>query len=321
MRPSQSHSLIAYSDTMRSILKKVDKIASSDSFVLIVGETGVGKELFADYIHRTSPRARNPLVKVGLAAIPGELLESELFGHEKGAFTSATSSKKGLFEIADTGTIFLDDIDDVPLPVQTKLLRVLESGKLMRVGATGEIPIEVRVVSSSKVDLKTLVENGMFRMDLFYRLNVIPIQIPPLRERPDDIPMLLNHFLKKCAPDKEITISSDAFQALVSYSWPGNVRELRNIIERITVFVENEIKITDLPEEISTGETIDQMVQSCSKCLKNNQMTFEEVVSCLEAKLILNTLTETNGVISHAARKLKMNFSTLHYKMRKHNIL
>lgn len=320
MISNQSLSLIAYSEKMRSILNQVDKIASSDRFVLLMGETGVGKELFAEYIHRTSPRSQQPLVKVGLATVPTELLESELFGHEKGAFTSASSSKKGLFEIADGGTIFLDDIDDVPLSVQTKLLRVLESGKLLRIGSTEEIPVNVRVITASKVDLMTLVNGGAFRVDLYYRLNVIPIEIPPLRERSDDIPLLLNHFLKKSAPDRRITISPDALQALVNYPWPGNVRELRNIIERITIFVDSEITFSDLPAEIRAIEPIERLVQKCSQCLTNTEMTFDEVVSCLEYNLIQNTLAETNGVISQAAKKLRMNFSTLHYKIKKYDI-
>lgn len=320
MRASQSHSLIAYSETMRTILDRVDKIASSDSSVLLVGETGVGKELFAEYIHRTSARSQNPLVKVGLATIPNELLESELFGHEKGAFTSASNSKKGLFAVADTGTIFLDDVDDVSLPVQSKLLRVLESGKLMRVGGTEEILINVRVVSASKVDLKTLVKNGTFRADLFYRLNVIPIGIPPLRDRPDDIPLLIDQFLKHFLPANEITVSREALHAFMNYSWPGNVRELRNIIERIIVFADSEIKITDLPDEMQTHDPLEVIIQNCSNCIKNKEMSFEDVVSCLEANLIRKTLAETDGVISRAARNLKMNFSTLHYKMKKYNI-
>ncbi len=320
MRANHSHSFIAYSEKMRSLLDRVDKIASSDSFVLLVGETGVGKELFAEYIHRTSPRSLNPLVKVGLATIPKELLESELFGHEKGAFTSASNSKQGLFAVADTGTIFLDDVDDVSLSVQSKLLRVLESGKLMRVGGTEEIPINVRVVSASKVNLKTLVKNGTFRADLFYRLNVIPIEIPPLRDRPDDIPLLIDHFLKHFSPEREITISREALHAFMNYSWPGNVRELRNIIERIIVFADSEIKITALPDELQTHDPLEVMVQNCCNCIKNKEMSFEDVVSCLESNLIRKTLAETDGVISRAARNLKMNFSTLHYKMKKYDI-
>lgn len=195
MKKHHSLTLITKNELMREILSRIDKIVDSDSSVLLIGETGVGKEIFAEYIHRTSNRGQNPFVKIGLSALPVDLLESELFGYEKGAFTSASNEKKGLFEIADTGSIFLDDIDDVPLQIQTKLLRVLESRELMRIGSTSPIPIDVRLITASKVDLKELVNRGIFRPDLFYRINVVPINVPPLRERRDDIPALVDYFL------------------------------------------------------------------------------------------------------------------------------
>ena len=225
MNGQKSLTLITKNETMREILSSVDKIVDSDSSVLLIGETGVGKEIFAEYIHRTSNRAENPFVKIGLSALPVDLLESELFGYEKGAFTSAATEKKGLFEIADSGSIFLDDIDDVPLQIQTKLLRVLESRELMRIGGTTPIPIDVRLITASKVDLKELVNRGIFRSDLFYRINVVPVNVPPLRERRDDIPALVEYFLKHFQPEKNLGISPEALKILINYSWPGNVRE------------------------------------------------------------------------------------------------
>ena len=246
-----SLSLITRNETLRSILARVDTIAASDSSVLLIGETGVGKELFAEYIHRTSSRAERPLVKVGLAALPHELLETELFGHEKGAFTSALNEKKGLFELSDRGTIFLDDIDDFPLALQSKLLRVLESHEVMRVGGTTPIPVDIRLITATKVDLKELVNRGIFRADLYYRINVVPISIPPLRERRDDIPLLIEHFLRRFAPDKQLVPAEDALRAMVSYSWPGNVRELRNVVQRMA-----SIRLTTLGAASVAGATI-----------------------------------------------------------------
>ena len=205
-----SIALIASTDSMREILARVETIARSDSSVLLIGETGVGKELFAEFIHRASPRSQQPFVKVGLSALPHELLESELFGHERGAFTSASSEKKGLFELANTGSIFLDDIDDFPLALQSKLLRVLESQELMRVGGGTPIAVDVRLITATKVDLRELVDSGRFRSDLYYRINVVPVTIPPLRERPGDILPLAEFFLKRYAPQRSFSFPPDA---------------------------------------------------------------------------------------------------------------
>jgi transcriptional regulator with PAS, ATPase and Fis domain len=214
MNLTNSLTLITQNEVMRGILSRIDKIVDSDSSILLIGETGVGKEIFAEYIHRTSARSQKPFVKIALSALPADLLESELFGHERGSFTSANTEKKGLLEIANYGSIFLDDIDDVPLQIQTKLLRVLESRELMRIGGTKPIPIDVRLITASKVDLKELVNRGIFRADLFYRINVMPIIIPPLRERRDDIPPLVEYFLKHYKPEKVLTPSPSALRAL-----------------------------------------------------------------------------------------------------------
>jgi transcriptional regulator with PAS, ATPase and Fis domain len=312
--------LIARNEKMREILTRVDKIVSSDSSVLLIGETGVGKEIFAEYIHQTSERAQNPFVKIGLSALPVDLLESELFGHEKGAYTTAMSEKKGLFEIANTGSIFLDDIDDVPLSIQTKLLRVLESRELMRVGSTTPIPIDVRLITASKVDLKNLVERGIFRADLFYRINVVPINIPPLRERTDDIPTLIEHFLKKYSRNRTINVSIPALKAFLSYSWPGNVRELKNVIQRLSLFVGNEIMLDDLPQEVKTGNPVDFLIKACNKCYLEDSMNFDQIVKCLEHNLINASLNKSNGNQSQAAKTLGLSLSTFRDKMKKYGI-
>jgi DNA-binding NtrC family response regulator len=303
---------------MRAILARVDTIARSDTSVLLIGETGVGKELFADYIHRVSPRGDGPFVKIALSAMPHDLLESELFGHERGAFTSAVTEKKGLFELAHTGTLFLDDIDDVPLPVQVKLLRVLESQQVMRVGGHSPIAVDVRLVTASKVDLKELVNRHLFRADLFYRINVCPVEIPPLRERREDIPLLVQHFLRRFAPGKALTVAPDAERALTAYDWPGNVRELRNIVQRLALFSDGEVCAGDLPPEIRDGHAVALLVKACTRCLIDESLTFSQVVACLETNLLRQALDEAGGNRSQAARILGMNLSTLRDKLRKY---
>jgi DNA-binding NtrC family response regulator len=320
MLPAQSLAIVTDSPRMRAILARVDTIARSDTAALLVGETGVGKELFADYIHRRSPRAVGPLVKVALSAMPHDLLESELFGHERGAFTSAVSDKRGLFELAHTGTLFLDDIDDVPLPVQVKLLRVLESQQVMRVGGHAPIPIDVRLVTASKANLKELVDRGLFRADLFYRINVCPVEIPPLRERRTDVPLLVGHFLKRFAPDRPLVLSAAAERALVKYDWPGNVRELRNVTQRLALFAEGEIGPEDLPPEVRDGHAVALLIKACTRCLVEESLTYSEVVACLETNLLRQALAEAGGNRSQAARALGLSGSTLRDKLRKHGL-
>ncbi|MEJ2543154.1 MAG: sigma-54 dependent transcriptional regulator [Calditrichaceae bacterium] len=313
--------IVTNNSKLRDILKKIDKIADSNSSVLLVGETGVGKEIFADYIHRTSTRKDKPFVKVGLSALPPDLLESELFGHEKGAFTSAHSEKKGLFEIAHTGSIFLDDIDDVPMAIQSKLLRVLESKELMRIGGTNPIPIDVRLITASKVDLKLLIEKNKFRSDLYYRINVVPFYIPPLRERREDIPLLVDHFLRHYASDANIKISNGAKQSLIAYHWPGNIRELRNVVQRLSLFSDKEIKLQDLSLEIRHADGLGDLMKACDHCFCENSMGFDQVIACLEVNLLKKALRETNGNQSHAAKVLKMSLSTFRDKLKKYKIL
>ena len=305
---------------MRTIISRIDAISASDSSVLLIGETGVGKELVAEYIHRTSVRSANPLVKVGLAALPPDLLETELFGHAKGAYTSALSEKKGLFELAHTGSIFLDDIDDFPLLLQSKLLRVLESRELMRVGGTVSVPVDVRLITASKVDLKELVNRGLFRADLYYRINVVPVVIPPLRQRAGDIPLLVDHFLRRFSTGGIPGVDEDAMKALVRYSWPGNIRELRNTIQRITLFVKGSITLADLPLEIREEDPRELMMKACNRCFSEDRMSFDDVVACLETNLIRRALKESMGNRTHAARLLGMNLSTLRDKLKKYRL-
>jgi two-component system, NtrC family, response regulator PilR len=320
MQVLQTVSLIARSEIMRSILLRIDTVAASDSSVLLIGETGVGKELIAEYIHRTSPRSEKPFVKVGLSALPPELLESELFGHEKGAYTSAASEKKGLFELANTGSIFLDDIDDFPLNLQTKLLRVLESREVKRVGDTASIPIDVRLITATKVDLKELVERGMFRSDLYYRINVVPIVIPPLRDRREDIPPIVEHFIRRYAPDRDLSVAGAAMRMLENYSWPGNVRELRNVVQRIALFAKGGVDCNDLPPEIRDHAPLDVVVKACRRCFAEEHMSFDQVMNCLEVNLLRDVLQQSHGNRTQAAKALNMSLSTLRDKLKKHHL-
>ena len=320
MSINKSFTLIARNEKVRELISKIDKIVDSNGSVLLTGETGVGKEIFAEYIHRTSNRANKPFVKLSLSAMPAELLESELFGHDKGAYTSAVAEKKGLFEIADTGSIFLDDIDDVPLKIQKKLLRVLESREIQRVGGTRTKNIDVRLITASKIDLKELVDKGIFRSDLFYRINVVPFEIPPLRERRDDIEPLIEYFIRHFDSNRKITLSADALKAFINYSWPGNVRELKNHIQRILLFVSEEIRLSDLPVELRSDNPFEHILKACNNCYSEGEMNFEQVIKCLEHNLIEKALTKTEWNQSKAAKNLGLSLSTFRDKLKKHNI-
>ena len=309
--------LVTQSERMRAILDRVRTIAASDTSVLLVGETGVGKELFADYIHRASPRSDRPFVKISLSAMPHDLLESELFGHERGAFTNAFADKRGLFELAHTGSFFLDDIDDVAPAVQVKLLRVLETQQVMRVGGNAPIAVDVRLITASKLDLEQMVARHLFRADLFYRINVCPVQIPPLRERREDVPLLAAHFLRRFAPEKALTLAPEARQALSRYDWPGNVRELRNVMQQLALFAHDEIRRTDLPAEIAGDGHVERLVRACGRCMVEGQMSYSDIVACLETNLLRQALADAGGNRSHAARALGLSLSTLRDKLHK----
>ncbi len=305
---------------MQELLNQVDIAAGSDSSMLLVGETGVGKELFAEYIHKKSDRIQMPFVKVGLASLPAELLESELFGHEKGAYTGAGAEKKGLFELAEGGSIFLDDIDDFPIHLQSKLLRVLESRELMRVGGTASIPVNVRVICASKIDLKLLVDKNLFRSDLYYRINVVPVNIPPLRARREDIPLLVHHFLRRFITDRIVEVVPEAMHILESYDWPGNIRELRNVVQRMAIFANGSITPKSLPTEIHSAGTLESIMKACNRCLVEEKMTFDEVVNCLEMNLVKQALLKAEGNRSQAAKALNLSPSTFRDKLKKFNL-
>jgi DNA-binding NtrC family response regulator len=320
MQGTQAISIITRNKKMKEILKFAAKAAVSDSPVLLVGETGVGKEIFADYIHRISPRSKNSIVKIGLSAMPPDLMASELFGHEKGAYTSAVNSKPGLFEMANGGTVFLDDIDDVPCEIQGKLLRVLESQELIRIGGTETRSIDIRLISSSKVDLNDLVKAEMFRSDLQYRINVVKIEIPPLRERLDDIELLANHFIKRYAPNRQLTMKMEALTCLENYRWPGNIRELRNVIQRAAVFAQNEITLKDIPSEIRDFNPLEHIISDCTICFNDNGMDLNHILACIEYKLMLEALRKTKGNQSHAAQLLSLNLSTFRDRLKKYKL-
>jgi len=277
--------------------------------VLITGETGTGKELAARAIHRNSKRADNPFIKVNCAAIPQELIESELFGHEKGSFTGATSAQVGKFEQAHRGTLFLDEIGDMSLSTQSKVLRTLQENEIQRVGGKEVIEVDVRVITATNKNLDKEIKEGRFREDLFYRLNVIPLHIPPLRERKEDIPLLVNYFIQQFCREngkRMKSISLNALELLKQYDWPGNVRELRNIIERMIIVVEDdEISADDVAttilvtEEIPTGEE-----------------SLGELVAQYEKKQILDALERNDWNISRTARDLKIDRANLHRKLR-----
>lgn len=234
---------IATSPELEKALSIARKAAKTDVSVLLLGESGVGKELFANYVHKNSPRAKNPFVAINMAAIPENLLESELFGYEKGAFTDATSEKKGYFEVANGGTLFLDEIGEMPITLQAKLLRVIQERVMVRVGGTKEIPIDVRIVSATNADIKKSIKEGQFREDLFYRLNTIPVEIPPLRQRKEEIlpicDVILERVIKKYALEKRY-FSQEAIESLMSYRWPGNIRELISVVERAVILSDSE---------------------------------------------------------------------------------
>ncbi|OGG45084.1 MAG: Fis family transcriptional regulator [Candidatus Handelsmanbacteria bacterium RIFCSPLOWO2_12_FULL_64_10] len=311
--------MVGRSAQMQEVFARVQKVAASDSSVLIYGESGTGKELVARAIHQQSTRRDGPFVKVNCGALPRELVESELFGHEKGAFTGAVRQKKGKFELAGGGTIFLDEVGDIPLEVQVNLLRVLQEKEFDRVGGEKTLTAEVRVVAATNRPLKEMVAQGTFREDLFYRLEVIPIRLPPLRDRKEDIPLLVEHFLhKKCSemsrPDKRIT--PEAMAALTGYGWPGNVRELENVIERTIVLSDGEeIGPGDLP---LAAEAEREGVER--PALPEGEIPLNRMLDDLERQLIERAMERAGGVKARAAQMLGIKTSALYYKLEKYGL-
>ncbi len=305
--------IIGNSPALEAVLEQVERVAPTDSTVIIQGETGTGKELIAHAIHNLSSRAGRPFVRLNCAAIPLDLLESELFGHEKGAFTGAIAQKIGRFELADKGTLFLDEIGDIPQALQPKLLRVLQEQEFERLGSTRTHQVDVRLVAATNRDLAEMVNHGQFRSDLYYRLNVFPVQLPPLRERPEDIPALVTHFVERFGRrmGREINhIPPETLSALSAYPWPGNIRELQNLIERAVILSDDGVLPNPLPASGSRVIAVASTVTpSPVTTLKDSERT-----------LILRTLERVGWVIGGpkgAAAKLGLKRTTLIHKMQK----
>ena len=300
------------SPSMSRILEDLPLVASSDETVLITGETGTGKEHLARIIHDRGPRAHRPFVKVSCAALSAQLVESELFGHEKGAFTGAEKRRIGRFERAQGGTLLLDEIDDVPLPIQVKLLQVLQDGVIERVGGDRPIPVDVRVIAATKADLEELVESGRFRRDLYYRLHVLPMRVPPLRERADDIPCLIERFVMRYAASHSPGVSDEALGLLVHATWPGNVRELENLIKRLVVLVaEGRIEPHHLPLSLRVEAQVP---------VRGRGGLYDESIARVERDLLSDALRKAGGNRTRAAELLGIPPSTLRDKLAKHGI-
>jgi formate hydrogenlyase transcriptional activator len=313
--------IVGNSEPLRRVLKEIETVAPADSTVLIYGETGTGKELIARAVHDLSSRKSNAFVKLNCAAIPMGLIESELFGHEKGAFTGAIAQRVGRFELANRGTIFLDEIAEIPLELQPKLLRVLQEREFERLGSTRTIRTDARLIAASNRDLRTMVEEQRFRSDLYYRLNVFPIRVPSLRERREDIPLLVRHFVKEFSRRNNRVIDSipsETMQALVRYHWPGNIRELQNVIERAVIISKGpflNVPLTELEPDLNPAAG---PRPSGGKSISRDNL--HDTVEWTERTQILRALEETNGVVSGpngAATRLGVKRSTLEYKMRK----
>jgi two-component system response regulator PilR (NtrC family) len=314
---------IGSSPAMQRIFKLIEKVADSNATILIGGESGTGKELVAKAIHFNGARKNHPFISINCGAVPENLLESELFGHEKGAFTGADSSKVGLMESASKGTFFLDEVGEAPLSIQVKLLRVLQEREIMRLGGNSPISVDLRIVTASNVDLARAVKNKTFREDLYYRLNVIPIEIPSLRERAQDIPLLAAHFIAKYneerpAENKIQGVHPEAMSLMEKYSWPGNVRELENVIERAVVLEAGDtIQVSSLPEGISgDAEPSTEMTLPST----DQPMDLEKTLDQIERKMISGALDQSNGIINKAAKQLNLSFRSMRYRIQKHKL-
>ncbi len=314
--------IIGESDAVASLLAQIGKVGSTKARVLITGESGSGKELVARAIHEASDRRDAEFVKVNCAAIPRELIESELFGHERGAFTGATAQKKGLFEVADGGTIFLDEIGDMALGAQAKVLRVLQSGELMRVGGSKLINVDVRVLAATHHNLQEQAQAGEFREDLYFRLNVVPIRVPPLRDRTEDIALLARHFIDLAAQENGLApkrLASDALSSLRGYAWPGNIRELRNVIERMVILSDGDITVEDVPEEVrgtpDEAPSDDALLDLGGQAAPEG-MTLREFREAVERAFIRKRLIENDWNVSRTATSLGVERTHLHKKMK-----
>ena len=315
--------IIGQNNKMQEVFRLIEKVADSDSTIIINGETGTGKGLVAEAIHRRSYRKNKPFVSINCGAIPENLLESELFGHVRGAFTGATTTRCGKFELANGGTIFLDEIGDMNPNLQVKLLRVLEERKFEQIGGCKTIKIDVRIIAATHRNLEEEVQKGTFREDLFYRLYVIPIKLPPLRERKSDIPLLVAHFVDKigCEKNKKINgVSCKVMNMITNYSWPGNVRELRNMMERFIVLGEDGEKIStqDLPDKLKNFN--DSNVAMPQVEISQDGICLNTAVSDFEKALIIQSLKKTKWVKNRAAKLLHLNRTTLVEKIKRHHL-
>lgn len=310
------HNIIGKSNIMQDIYNQLESVAPSDLSVLIEGESGTGKEMVANAIHFNSERKDKPFVKLSCAVLNESILESELFGHEKGAFTGAYKSKKGRFEQANKGTLFLDDVDDIPMSFQVKLLRVLQEKEFERVGSSSPTKVDVRIISATKIDLWEKVQRGEFREDLFYRLRVIPINLPPLRKRKEDIPLLVNHFLEKNEKKGDL-FSHEALEILSCYDWPGNIRQLENAVMRMAHLSQNKTITPDLiPPDIICKEKSNKALFN-----GNDKLNLNELLANMEIDALNWALEKANGNQSKAAEYLSIKRTTLRDKLKKHNIL
>jgi DNA-binding NtrC family response regulator len=317
----QFENIIGDNEKIQKIFETIEKVADTDSTILILGESGTGKELIAKAIHYNSYRREGPFVPVNCAAIPSELLESELFGHEKGAFTNAIRTRIGRFELANGGTLFLDEIGDMSPNLQSKLLRVLQERQFDRVGGLKTIKTDIRVIAATHQNLKKAVEEGQFREDLYYRLNVIPIEVPPLRKRASDIPLLIHHFVEQFNKSKKRQIQGvhpEALNKLMQYHWPGNVRELENVVERVVILANQEVISTaDLPEKF---QTLEEPGHVMPQGIPDEGISLDTAVSEFEKALILQALNKTGWVKNKAAQLLNLNRTTLIEKIKRQNL-
>jgi sigma-54 specific flagellar transcriptional regulator A len=318
---------------VRRVRRLIEQVADTDATVLILGESGTGKEVVARNIHYQSSRRYKPFVPLNCGAIPSELLESELFGHEKGAFTGAISARRGRFEMAEGGTLFLDEIGDMPLTMQVKILRVLQERVFERVGSNKSVAANVRIIAATHANLEEAIGAGRFREDLYYRLNVFPIEMPPLRERAEDLPLLINDLVSRLEHEKRgsIRLTPQVVKALTQYPWPGNVRELANLIERLVILYPNGVvDVQDLPDKYRTQESLQELGGEVDldffgpvmphQRIPREGLDLKDYLGQLEYMLIRQALDEADGIVAQAAKRLKMGRTTLVEKMRKYDI-
>ncbi len=315
--------IVGTSGPMEKLKQTIRTVSSTASTILVHGESGTGKELVARAVHTCSLRAAQPFVPVNCGAFPETLLESELFGYVRGAFTGATQNKRGMFEVADGGTIFLDEISEMTMGMQVKLLRVLQERTVRPVGGTAEMPVDVRVIAATNKDLDKLVADAAFREDLYYRLSVIPIEVPPLRDRREDIPMLANHFLKKYAPaagKSIVKFSPESLKMLCSYDWPGNIRQLENTIERaVALEMSNELHV-ELPAERAKVRAAAAGVGGAPVPVPTDGIDMERYIADVERSLIQSALRQSNGVQTRAAEMLKLSYRSFRHLLKKYDL-